>query len=615
MVVLFGLAHLGLLIINAERVPPTHGYDWPGHLTYLYHVAEYWRVPPEAVSAQFFNTPLYYFGVAVFQRLTGLPLLYAGPIFNIGLAVLTFVLWAWLSYRLWEGSLAALVWSLGLYVCQPTVYRAFGMVRPEALLLPFFVTAGWLVVWATARRPHWIVLGVFCGVLSGLAFGTRQWGAFLAAALGLWLVLRTQASMHAALERWGSAIAHSIAFAAVSGLFLFLRGGGPLAFNYDPHLPKLEFWTRLALPTLFSTPVRPALNGRFWALLYADFWGDYWRYWREALIHASLPSSPSTVAALTRSMWAAIPVTLMIVLGWWLHPVDSEERRAFHRWTRLLSLIALGGYALFAGLYADPAKGDTVKGIYVVYLVPYLAWLGALAAQRWRSAGFGAGWLVWLPLLLVAVFVAPLTLYRPPSQMQSSPQEMLSADHSVGVTFGDAITLVGYQEVVWDADGRVLEITWVWRADGYTGRGYKVFVHLVSPEGQLLAQSDAVPAQWRRPTYAWRVGEYITDTHRLSLEEEKLLPGSNLRVGLYDKLDGRRLSTGSGADYVRIELDPESMGAISGSGRCTTLVCGGHGGMLARARVSLSDRQTPAPYPLLYGPSYYDAESSDVGAR
>ncbi len=100
---LLGLGHLGVLILNAVRVPPTYGYDWPGHFTYLYHVAEHWRTPPPAVSAQFFNPPLYYFGVAFFQRLTGIPLLYAGQIFNLLLAAITFVLWAWLSYRLWKG--------------------------------------------------------------------------------------------------------------------------------------------------------------------------------------------------------------------------------------------------------------------------------------------------------------------------------------------------------------------------------------------------------------------------------------------------------------------------------------------------------------------------------
>ncbi|MCA9914612.1 MAG: GNAT family N-acetyltransferase, partial [Anaerolineae bacterium] len=25
------------------------------------------------------------------------------------------------------------------------------------------------------------------------------------------------------------------------------------------------------------------LDSRFWPVLYADFWGDYWRYWWEAL--------------------------------------------------------------------------------------------------------------------------------------------------------------------------------------------------------------------------------------------------------------------------------------------------------------------------------------------
>ncbi len=94
----------------------------------------------------------------------------------------------------------------------------------------------------------------------------------------------------------------------------------------------------------------------------------------------------------------------------------------------------------------------------------------------------------------------------------------------------------------------------VWRADGEASTGYHAFVHLVDEAGNILAQSDAVPAGWTRPTTGWLPGEYILDVHTLTLPPE-LPPGQlAFRVGLYDPVTGERLHTGDGADVVTIKL-------------------------------------------------------------
>jgi len=552
--ILYSAGHLGLLLLNAVRVPPTYGYDWPGHLTYLYHVADSWRPPPPAVSAGFHNTPIYYYCVATLHRAAGVPLLYAGLVLNFGLALLTFGLWLSLSWRLWDGDPVPVAWSVVLYVCQPAVYRTFGMVRPEALLMPLFTIAGWLVVWASERESHWALIGAGGGLLAGLAFGTRQWGAFLAAALGIWMVLREPGRLWQSARRWGSVSLHALLFVALSWWSLSLRGGGPLDFNTSPHRPDVSFWIRLGVPEILRNPVRPVLGNTFWPVLYADAWGDYWRYWREALMHDPLSSSPATVAALSRGLWAALPVTSLIVVGWWSGPVSGATRRDFHRWTRILTLVAVGGYALFSGMYADPSKGDTVKAVYLAYLAPYLAWLGASAASRLRDAvAWGAG-VAWLSLVLITVFVLPTAVYVAPERMQSHTWGEPDLDHRLMGEFGEAITLVGYRDLCWDVESGELVVDLVWRADGYSGRSYKVFVHLVSSEEHLLAQSDAIPAQWHRPTEAWMLGEYVEDGHRLKVTEPRVVSGGALRVGVYDKLDGSRLELDDGEVYVSVAV-------------------------------------------------------------
>jgi len=76
----------------------------------------------------------------------------------------------------------------------------------------------------------------------------------------------------------------------------------------------------------------------------------------------------------------------------------------------------------------------------------------------------------------------------------------------------------------------------------------------VDEAGNILAQSDAVPAGWTRPTTGWLPGEYILDVHTLTLPPE-LPPGQlAFRVGLYDPVTGERLHTGDGADVVTIKL-------------------------------------------------------------
>jgi hypothetical protein len=102
--------------------------------------------------------------------------------------------------------------------------------------------------------------------------------------------------------------------------------------------------------------------------------------------------------------------------------------------------------------------------------------------------------------------------------------------------------------------GQPCALPLVWRAESTPVTGYHVFVHLVDESSHILAQSDAVPANWSRPTTGWLPGEYIIDTHTLALPDNLPADGLSLRVGLYDPDTGARLQTGS-ADYATIPIE------------------------------------------------------------
>jgi hypothetical protein len=85
---------------------------------------------------------------------------------------------------------------------------------------------------------------------------------------------------------------------------------------------------------------------------------------------------------------------------------------------------------------------------------------------------------------------------------------------------------------------------------------YRVFVHLVGADGQIIAQSDAEPAGWSRPTTGWAEGEYVVDQHILQLPDGIQVDDLTLRIGLYQAQSGDRLPSG-GSDAFETPLDSQ----------------------------------------------------------
>jgi uncharacterized membrane protein len=130
--------------------------------------------------------------------------------------------------------------------------------------------------------------------------------------------------------------------------------------------------------------------------------------------------------------------------------------------------------------------------------------------------------------LRAATFERPGRLLAeiPPPDPDSPPA------HPVSANLGDQLELRGY-----DLSGPMnneLEVTLYWRGQQPMSLDYSVFIHLLGPDGALVAQHDGQP--WYEvniPTSSWQPGENVLDRHTLALPAD-LPPGPyQLQVGVY----------------------------------------------------------------------------------
>jgi len=134
-----------------------------------------------------------------------------------------------------------------------------------------------------------------------------------------------------------------------------------------------------------------------------------------------------------------------------------------------------------------------------------------------------------------------------PLRLYTSPATILAQQQPSGARFGEIAQLEG----VWLAQRGDLYLALIWRSlADHPQLNAKVFVHVVSSAGEILAQVDGVPVAWTRPLETWHQGEQLLDVYSLALPAHDLrLSDATLQIGLYNPETGARLtaydSTGS----------------------------------------------------------------------
>ncbi|KAB2903060.1 MAG: hypothetical protein F9K27_14915 [Anaerolineae bacterium] len=108
-------------------------------------------------------------------------------------------------------------------------------------------------------------------------------------------------------------------------------------------------------------------------------------------------------------------------------------------------------------------------------------------------------------------------------------------------TFGENLTLAGYDAAERIEAGSILPVVLVWQKDGLVDFNYNIGVALVDENGILRAQHDGAPQGTFGNTAEWENGILYFDAHGLALPDD-LSPGQySLRVAMYDWRDAARL--------------------------------------------------------------------------
>lgn len=115
------------------------------------------------------------------------------------------------------------------------------------------------------------------------------------------------------------------------------------------------------------------------------------------------------------------------------------------------------------------------------------------------------------------------------------PGEMETAVH---VSFGESITLLGYTvqpELV--RPGDIVQVALFWETAETLETRYKVFLHLIGPDGRLWSQRDSEPGGNLALTTTWVPGEMVQDNHGLLVPVDAPAGQYTLLLGLYDIAD------------------------------------------------------------------------------
>jgi hypothetical protein len=549
--------YAALALIYGVLAPPFESPDEVGHFFTVKYIADYGRlpVPEKALSERYLygqegtQPPLYYLGGALLLRLSGVntqdawDYLHVNPHTTCGSPHLagnkgflahdpareTFP---------WRGSLLALH-LLRLYSTALGLATVLGVYATARLCFPDRPLAAPLAAALTALNPQFVF--VSAGVNNdNLLVPLCVWSFYL--------VLR---AVHRGLTPVTSLLAGLLAGLAslvkLGGLLLVpVACLGILLAAWLPHRDE----PRTKHPSLFIV---------HWFIVHCSLFilpvlaVAAWWYIRNALLYAD----PTLIEHHLTIVSRRDPTPLSLILHevpsifysyWGRFSCDLSPAAWYYAFWGLLVLAGLGGLiAVWRRLTLRQRVGLLLlAGWFVLVFAGWFRWNLIASGVQGRlifpatvsvSVLVGRGlatWMkrrIWVVVALIFVCTALVlwTLlgllrpaYAPPPRYPSA--EGLEIPHRVDGVFGDRIALLGYDVRPASLEaGQALEVTLYLSALRPLTDTYSMGLWLVSAvpgDTTRLAGLDTWPGNGAYPTLAWRPGEVIVDTYRLTIPED-----------------------------------------------------------------------------------------------
>ena len=276
---------------------------------------------------------------------------------------------------------------------------------------------------------------------------------------------------------------------------------------------------------------------------------------RGVMVWQSLGHTPAWEPAIQRERWAPFDEALALTAFDLStdQPVPGQELEVTLRWQALEQ----AGVAYTAFLHLLDAEGESVSGIDEPVLgglyQPALWPAGATLADRHR--------LSLPPDLPPGNYRLDLGLYPtgqaekllPVEDGDRLPLAMLqignasflpSPSTTTEVAFGNQIQLKGY-DLDCDSEPNTCQLRLIWQAGSPMERDYTVFVHLVGPDGTIIAQDDAPPGPSFFPTSTWLPGAVSDREHLLTWSDDTPAGDYTILIGIYHQPTNDRLEATS----------------------------------------------------------------------
>jgi 4-amino-4-deoxy-L-arabinose transferase-like glycosyltransferase len=144
-----------------------------------------------------------------------------------------------------------------------------------------------------------------------------------------------------------------------------------------------------------------------------------------------------------------------------------------------------------------------------------------------------------------AYLIADARQVRKPTFVLPDGVPLAATVRAVQANFADQLSVIGYEPKAKLAPGERFIVNLYWKAIGAIPESYTGFLHLIGPDGRLVAQDDHELGRGFYRTLVWQTDEVVRERYEWVIPKDLPNGDYTLRVGVYPFPSLKRLSVRS----------------------------------------------------------------------